>query len=93
MQKNYFYRLKKKMIVNNYIFMTNLTRSILMNNEKINDLNSIVCYCKSITKGDIINSVKAGSVTLESVMETTEAGTVCGACKSKIEAIINEYKG
>ncbi len=46
--------------------------------------NEIVCNCHKLTKEDIIADVKAG--------RETKAGTACGGCKSKVDAIIAEVK-
>ncbi len=56
------------------------------------DMNEVVCYCLNVTKGAIKNAVESGSDTLEKVQAATEAGTVCGACLSDIEQLIEEYK-
>ncbi len=55
-------------------------------------MNEVVCYCLNVTKGAIKNAVESGSDTLEKVQAATEAGTVCGACLSDIEQLIEEYK-
>ena len=56
--------------------------------------NDIVCNCMQITKGEIIEAIKAGNIsTIEEVGDITEAGTVCGTCQDDIEEIINETTG
>jgi len=53
--------------------------------------NDIVCNCMQITKGEIVEAIKAGNLnTIEEVGDITEAGTVCGTCQDDIEEIINE---
>jgi len=44
------------------------------------DLDDMVCNCMSITKGMIKEAVDNGATTLEEVMESTGAATICGAC-------------
>lgn len=40
---------------------------------------NIVCLCKKITEGTIIESIKNGATTLDAVKETTGAAT--GGCR------------
>lgn len=57
------------------------------NNEKI------ICMCNDVTEVEIIDAIKNhGCDTVEKVGEKTEAGTVCGGCKSLIEDIIENNK-
>jgi NAD(P)H-nitrite reductase large subunit len=55
-----------------------------MTNEEIAKLESDfeVCQCMGITFGEIVEAVKNGSTTLDAVMESTDAGTVCELCQS-----------
>lgn len=54
----------------------------------------IVCNCMQITKGEIIEAIKAGNLTsIDEVGEESEAGTVCGTCHDDIEDILNEVNG
>ncbi len=63
-------------------------------NTKITTMENddIVCNCMQITKGEIIEAIKAGNLqTIDEIGEETEAGTVCGSCHDDIEEIIKEY--
>ncbi|UFH60306.1 (2Fe-2S)-binding protein [Sulfurovum mangrovi] len=42
-----------------------------------------VCQCMAITLGEIIEAIKGGATTVEALMESTEAGTVCELCQSR----------
>jgi bacterioferritin-associated ferredoxin len=54
--------------------------------------DDIVCNCMQITKGEIIEAIKACNLkTIDEIGEETEAGTVCGSCHDDIEDIINEH--
>lgn len=56
---------------------------------------SKICLCKGVAEEEIIEAVKNGATTYESIKEKTGAGTggCRGArCKSKIVAIIEENK-
>jgi NAD(P)H-nitrite reductase large subunit len=47
-----------------------------------------VYNCNGVSKGKIIGAVKAGHRSLESVCDTTRAGTGCGSCKPHIQALL-----
>ncbi len=56
--------------------------------------DDMVCNCMQITKGEIIEAIKAGNLkTIEDIGDETEAGTVCGSCHEDIEDIIKEVNG
>ncbi len=55
-------------------------------------MKDLVCGCRMVEKQTIIDAIKEGATTLEAVMEKTEAGTGCGSCVPKIEALIEENK-
>ena len=43
-----------------------------------------VCTCKKVTLGEIICAVKEkGAKTIKDIGDITDAGTMCGCCKSK----------
>ncbi len=46
-----------------------------------------------ITRGEIIEAIKAGNLTIEKIGDETEAGTVCGSCHDELEDIIKEFVG
>lgn len=56
------------------------------------DLNEKVCFCGNVTVGDIKAAVEAGNTTLEAVQQATGAGTHCGRCVPKVEALIEQFK-
>ena len=49
-----------------------------------------VCFCMGITLEEIMDAIKNGACDLETIMEKTDAGTVCGLCKSSEEDTNNE---
>jgi len=58
------------------------------------DNDDIVCNCMQITKGEIVEAIKAGKLkTVDEVGDETEAGTVCGSCQDDIEDILKEVNG
>lgn len=54
------------------------------------DRNETICFCMDVTAGAIADAVAAGATTVEQVQEATSAGTGCGGCIPKIQAIIDE---
>ncbi len=46
------------------------------------DLEYTVCECFDITLGELLEAIKNGNDTLESLMDETDAGTACGLCRS-----------
>ena len=47
----------------------------------INDIY-VVCECNGITYKEIWDAIKDGACDLEELMDKTDAGTVCGLCRS-----------
>ena len=56
------------------------------------DLNETVCFCGSVTVGDIKAAVEAGNTTLEAVQAATGASTHCGGCMGRVEELIEQFK-
>jgi NAD(P)H-nitrite reductase large subunit len=56
------------------------------------ELEETVCFCGSVTVGDIKAAVEAGNTTIEAVQEATGASTHCGGCKEKVEELIEQFK-
>ncbi|MGL4628808.1 (2Fe-2S)-binding protein [Cetobacterium sp.] len=54
--------------------------------------NTMVCYCKGVTLGTIVKAIENGATTLVEVLDTTGAGSACGRCVDRIEAIVNEER-
>lgn len=46
------------------------------------DLDHNVCECFDVTLGTLLDAIKAGHNTLESLMDETDAGTACELCES-----------
>ncbi|MDR2848812.1 MAG: (2Fe-2S)-binding protein [Bacteroidales bacterium] len=58
------------------------------------DNSEIICHCMQVTRGDIIDAIKAGNLTtVEQVGEATDAGTGCGGCQSVVQEILDEING
>lgn len=48
----------------------------------------IICNCLGLSVQDIEDAIDNGATTLDAVMETTQAGTICGACIPDLEEVI-----
>jgi len=46
------------------------------------DLDYTVCECVDVTLGEILEAIKAGHNTMETLMDETDAGTACELCQS-----------
>jgi nitrite reductase (NADH) large subunit len=47
-----------------------------------------ICNCNGVSKGKIISAVKDGYRSLKSVCDATRAGTGCGSCKPRVQALL-----
>ncbi len=50
-----------------------------------------ICDCNGVTKGHLIQSINSGSSTLRTLCKSTRAGTGCGACKPKVQEILENF--
>lgn len=55
------------------------------------DLEEVVCFCQSVTKGMIKDAIEKGASTVEDVQKATGAGTVCGNCIDDIRDLVDEF--
>lgn len=51
--------------------------------------DDIICTCYDVTVKDIKDAYANGAKTLEEIEEATKAGTLCGACISDIESLLD----
>lgn len=56
------------------------------------DMEEIICNCFQVTRGTIVDAIKAGADTVDAVGDATSAGTGCGGCRGKIATIIEQTK-
>lgn len=54
--------------------------------------DKIICPCKKVSKGDILESMKKGNLTFKEVKKATGAGSKCGHCKNDVKKFIKKYK-
>jgi len=47
-----------------------------------------VCICNSVTEKEIYDAVNSGCVTIDDIIDCTDAGTHCGCCQDYIKEII-----
>jgi len=48
----------------------------------------LVCSCQTVSRGEIVAAIGAGSETVEAVSERTGAATGCGGCRPDVEALL-----
>jgi len=48
------------------------------------DADHKVCLCMGVELGEILEAIKAGNKTIEALMESTDAGTACELCQSRV---------
>ncbi len=66
-----------------------VTTSRMENNMKDDD---IICTCFDLSVKDIKDAYANGATTVDAIMDTTKAGTLCGACISDLEQLIDSLK-
>lgn len=54
--------------------------------------DKVICKCKEVTKGDILEAMKKGAATYKDIKQLTGAGTKCGKCEKKIKKFIRKHK-
>jgi nitrite reductase (NADH) large subunit len=52
-----------------------------------------ICDCNGVCKGKIVDAIKAGKCTVQSVGKATRAGTGCGSCKKLVKGLIEAVAG
>ena len=52
-----------------------------------------ICDCNGVSKGTIVEAIRAGKCTLPSVGKATRAGTGCGSCKKLVKGLIEAVAG
>ena len=57
-----------------------------MNPEKI------ICSCKKVTKGQILQAIAAGADGYKEVRRVTGAGSKCGKCEGKVRKFIKKHR-
>ena len=49
-----------------------------------------VCICAGVSYGEIMEAIKNGACSIEEIGDATDAGTLCGLCKSSKEDELGE---
>lgn len=53
--------------------------------------NKVICKCKNVTKGEILEAMGKGASSYSEIKDITKAGTKCGKCKKKIKKFISKH--
>lgn len=49
--------------------------------------DKIICPCKKVTKGDILEALNEGASSFKEVKKATKVATACGKCKKKAKKL------
>ncbi|MEM0911676.1 MAG: nitrate reductase [Pseudomonadota bacterium] len=55
-------------------------------------LGPLVCVCHQVHENEIVESIKDGLVTVDSLGEKLKCGTNCGSCRSVVSSLIDEHR-
>ncbi len=50
----------------------------------------LVCYCMAVERGKIVEAIHSGLKDIDAISKKTSAGSICGACRPKIFAMIGK---
>ncbi len=53
-------------------------------------MSATLCSCLNVTKGDVVNAIDAGCVSVGDVKAATKASTGCGGCASLLKSTIDQ---
>jgi len=69
-----------------------LLRTIIITvlNQSLICFNVIVCICKNINTGQIVESVKNGARSLDDIRARTGASSCCGKCQFNVNRLLND---
>ena len=54
------------------------------------DSDTIVCFCYSITRGEIREAIRNGAKTIEEIRAQTLANTGCGGCEWEVQELLEQ---
>ncbi len=54
--------------------------------------DKVICPCKKVTKGQVLEAMKAGATSFRQVSEATGAGSKCGHCKDDIKKFMKKHR-
>jgi nitrite reductase (NADH) large subunit len=50
-----------------------------------------ICNCHQVSKGHIVDCIRAGAGSVEAIGQSCKAGTGCGSCQTLVEQLISAY--
>jgi nitrite reductase (NADH) large subunit len=51
--------------------------------------DTMICSCHNVTKGNLVEAIKAGAHELSELKAVTKAGTGCGGCTSMVKSVLD----
>ena len=52
-------------------------------------MTASICSCNNVSKGDIVNAIDSGCITVEQIKNKTAAATGCGGCETMVQNLID----
>jgi NAD(P)H-nitrite reductase large subunit len=57
------------------------------------DNDQLICFCHTVTRGQIRAAIRAGATTIEKIQSDTCASTGCGGCECDVRDILDAEIG
>jgi NAD(P)H-nitrite reductase large subunit len=54
--------------------------------------NKVICKCKNVTKGEILEAMRKGASSYSEIKDITGAGAKCGKCKKKVKKFMSKHR-
>lgn len=54
--------------------------------------DDLVCFCMSVTRGEIKGEVRKGASTVDELRATLFCCTGCGTCETRVKTLLDETK-
>ncbi len=81
-----------KELIQNKIELSDKRLELLRSGKKAETvLGKLVCSCNGVGKGNIVQKIESGCVTLNELCNSTGAGMGCGSCKPEVKEILNGF--
>lgn len=56
------------------------------------DPKKVLCKCKKVTKGDVLDAMEKGAVKFKDVQKSTGCASKCGKCEDDINNFIKKHR-
>jgi len=52
--------------------------------------SAVICQCNSVSQGELVGAIAQGCNSLDTLSDTTRAGSTCGSCKPLLQSLLGE---